>query len=167
MLYIVIILFVVFSGVLAVVAFENFTTQVQISVFTWQSPYFPLGLLLLLAFVLGAVLLYLVTAASAWSDWRELRLLRRRIGELEASLNARAATSAMPVAQTPSPAPEVPAAQPVPASSATPEASGSQTISNAQNVQSAPNSPNPSNGPVVPMPGMPAKPDISDMPTQH
>jgi len=135
MLYIVIILFLIFSGVLAVVAFENITTQVQITLFAWQSPNLPLGLLLLLVFVLGAVLLYLVSAASAWQDWREMRRLRRNIEELEAVINQHR------VVQTPQAAPEVQMQE-------TPE------------VQPMP-------PPIVPMPGMPTKPDISDMPTQH
>ena len=166
MLYIVIILFVVFSGVLAVVAFENFTTQVQITIFAWQSPYFPVGLLLLLAFVLGAVLLYIVAAASAWSDWNQLRNLRRYISELEAKLRQ----SSVPVAQA---TPEVPVAHPVqsvPDSLETPNGQSMSSMQNVQNIpnnQNAPNSPIPQSGPIVPMPGMPTKPDISDMPTQH
>ena len=145
MLYIVIILFLLFSGVLAVVAFENFTTQVQISLFAWQSPDLPLGLLLLLVFVLGAVLLYLVSAASAWQDWHELRRLRQRIGELEIVMNQQ---------------PIVPAPQGVPEAQAqgSPEVQGTQPVQAIQPMQSPP---------IVPMPGMPTKPDISDMPTQH
>ena len=142
MLYIVIILFLLFSGVLAVVAFENFTTQVQIVLFAWQSPNLPLGLLLLLVFVLGAVLLYLVSAASAWQDWREMRRLRRRIEALESVIERHS------VVQTPQGAPEVQA----------------QGVPEVQSVQDMPPMQPP---PIVPMPGMPTKPDISDMPTQH
>ncbi|HLJ33173.1 MAG TPA: lipopolysaccharide assembly protein LapA domain-containing protein [Ktedonobacteraceae bacterium] len=149
MLYIVIILFLLFSGVLAVVAFENFTTQVQISLFAWQSPDLPLGLLLLLVFVLGAVLLYLVSAASAWQDWHELRRLRQRIGELEIAMNQQ------PTVPTPQGVQEAQVLQ------GTPEVQGTQPIQPMQPVQ-PPQSP-----PIVPMPGMPTKPDISDMPTQH
>ena len=134
MLYIVIILFLIFSGILAVVAFENFTTQVQISLFGWQSPVLPLGLLILLVFVLGAVLLYLVSATSAWQDWREMRQLRARNAELEAVIARRLA---MQTPQTVSAAPEVQGIRPL------------------------------SPPPIVPMPGMPTKQDISDIPTQH
>lgn len=137
MLYIVIILFLIFSGVLAVVAFENFTTQVQISLFGWQSPDLPLGLLLLLVFVLGAVLLYVVAATSAWQDWREMRRLRRRIAELEAVITPHTAVQPPQVVQEVQATPEVQNAQPL------------------------------SPPPIVPMPGMPTKQDISDMPTQH
>ena len=149
MLYIVIILFLLFSGVLAVVAFENFTTQVQISLFAWQSPDLPLGLLLLLVFVLGAVLLYLVSAASAWQDWRELRRLRSRIDELETVIQQ----------HTIVPAPQ--GMQGVQEEQGNPEVQGTQPIQPMQPMQ--PMQP----PPIVPMPGMPTKPDISDMPTQH
>ncbi|MEO8970417.1 MAG: lipopolysaccharide assembly protein LapA domain-containing protein [Ktedonobacteraceae bacterium] len=138
MLYIVIILFLIFSGVLAVVAFENITAQVQISLFAWQSPNLPLGLLLLLVFVLGAVLLYLVSAASAWQDWREMRRLRQRIEELESVIHRHT------VVQTPQ--------------QGIPEVLGLSEDQPVQHVQPPP---------IVPMPGMPTKPDISDMPTQH
>ena len=144
MLYIVIILFLIFSGVLAVVAFENITTQVQIAIFAWQSPNLPLGLLLLIVFVLGAVLLYLVSAAAAWQDWREMGRLRRRNEELESVINQHI------VAQTPQGAqgvgvPDV-------------QVQGTPEVQDVQNMQPPP---------IVPMPGMPTKPDISDMPTQH
>lgn len=137
MLYIVIIIFLIFSGVLAVVAFENFTTQVQISLFGWQSPDLPLGLLLLLVFVLGAVLLYVVAATSAWQDWREMRRLHRRIAELEAVIIQHTAVQPSQIVQEVQATPEVQNAQPL------------------------------SPPPIVPMPGMPTKQDISDMPTQH
>jgi uncharacterized integral membrane protein len=136
MLYIVIILFLLFSGVLAVVAFENITTQVQISLFAWQSPNFPLGLVLLLVFVLGAVLLYLVSAASAWQDWREMRRLRQRIEELELVINQHSVVQTQAVQEV----------------QGTPEVQGMQPMQPPS---------------IVPMPGMPTKPDISDMPTQH
>lgn len=139
MLYIVIILFLIFSGVLAVAAFENITTQVQIAIFGWQSPDLPLGLLLLIVFVLGAVLLYLVSAAAAWQDWREMGRLRRRIEELEAVINQHS------VVQMPQATPEV----------------------QAQEMPEVQNAPPMQPPPIVPMPGMPTKPDISDMPTQH
>ncbi len=139
MLYIVIILFLICSGVLTVVAFENFTTQVQISFFAWQSPDLPLGLLLLLVYVLGAVLLYLVSAATALHDWGELRRLRVRVQELE-SLIAQQAN--------------------VPPVQRGPEAQ-------VQEIQAGQIGQPMQAPPIVPMPGMPTKPDISDMPTQH
>jgi hypothetical protein len=37
----------------------------------------------LLSWVLGALLLYVVTVVSAWRERRELRTLRKRVAELE------------------------------------------------------------------------------------
>jgi uncharacterized integral membrane protein len=119
MLYIAIVLFVLVSVGLIVLALANLLTDVSFSLMVWQI-HVPLGVLLLLAFVLGAVLLYIVSTASAWQDTHELKRLRLRVAELE-----RAATS----------------------------------VSTAPLLGGG--------APIVPMPGMPAATDISDMTTQH
>ena len=85
-LVVVIIIFVLAAGVLAVLAYENFATvtiEVHVKVFGWHAPALPLGLLVLLAFVLGALLLYIVSVVSAWKDRRQLAKLRRQVEELE------------------------------------------------------------------------------------
>jgi uncharacterized integral membrane protein len=82
MLYVAIILFALVCAGLAVLAIENLQTEVQLSLIAWQ-PQVSLGLLLLLAFVLGAAVLYLLAAASAWQDTRELKRLRLRVAGLE------------------------------------------------------------------------------------
>lgn len=108
MFVIVIILFVLVSGTLAVLTFENFFTDVQLSVFIWQTPHMPLGLLLLLTFLLGAFLLYIVSVSSALRDGRELKKLRRRVEELQQAV---AQMSPGPVSQgvvPPANAPVVP-----------------------------------------------------------
>lgn len=86
MLVAVIIIFVLVGGALAVLAFENFATltiEVHVKVFGWHAPALPLGVLVLLAFLLGALLLYIVSVLSAWKDRRQLARLRRRVAELE------------------------------------------------------------------------------------
>ena len=86
MLVAILIIFVLVGGVLAVLAFENVATlaiEVHVKVFGWHAPALPLGLLVLLAFLLGALLLYSVTVLSAWKDRRQLARLRRRVEELE------------------------------------------------------------------------------------
>ena len=86
MLVVLLIMFVLVAGVLAVLAFENFTAltiEVHLKVFGWHVPALSLGVLVLLAFLLGALLLYVVTVVSAWKDRRELARLRRRVAELE------------------------------------------------------------------------------------
>lgn len=86
MLVIVLIIFVLVGGVLAVLAYENFATlaiEVHLRVFGWHAPAVPLGVVMLLACLLGALMLYVVTVVSAWRDRRQLAKLRRRVAELE------------------------------------------------------------------------------------
>lgn len=83
MVYLIILLFLLLCGGLAVLTILNITTQVHFTVFSWQSPDLPIGLWLLIAFFLGALLLYLVAVAEARSDRRELKNLRIRIAELD------------------------------------------------------------------------------------
>jgi len=85
-LVVVLIIFVLLGGALAVLAYENFTTlrvEIHLTLFGWHAPALPLGVLLLLSCLLGALLLYIVTVLSAWRDRRQLARLRRRIAELE------------------------------------------------------------------------------------
>ena len=86
MLVVILIIFVLVGGVLAVLAYENVATltiEVHVKVFGWHAPALPLGMLVLLAFLSGALLLYIVTLLSAWKDRRQLARLRRRVAELE------------------------------------------------------------------------------------
>ena len=86
MFVVILIIFLLVGVVLAVLAFENFATltlEVHIKVFGWHAPALPLGLLVLLMFLSGALLLYIVTVLSAWKDRRQLARLRRRVEELE------------------------------------------------------------------------------------
>jgi len=83
MIYLILLVFVLVGGTLTVLALENFPTEVQIILFSWQTPHFPLGLLLVAVFLLGALFLYIVSALSALQDRRELKRLRKRVTELE------------------------------------------------------------------------------------
>lgn len=94
MLYVAIILFVLVSTALAVLVIQNLLTDVPLSLLIWQ-PHISLGLLLLLAFASGAILLYILSVASAWQDTRELKRLRLRVTELEQAA-ANATTSPLP-----------------------------------------------------------------------
>src|SRR2546423_10395968 len=94
MLYVAIILFVLVSTALTVLVIQNLLNDVSLSLLIWQ-PHMSLGLLLLLAFVLGALMLYIVSAASAWQDTRELKRLRRRVAQLEQEA-ANATTGPLP-----------------------------------------------------------------------
>ncbi len=98
MFYLVLLIFALAGSALVVLTIENITTQVQFAVFAWQSPNLPLGLVVLIAFILGALLLYIVSALSALRDRGEKRRLRKRVSELEQQLAA--ITPPQPVVQT-------------------------------------------------------------------
>jgi len=70
---------------------QNLMTSVHLELFIWQIPSISVGLLLFSAFLLGALLLYVVSALSAWNERRELGTLRKRVTELEAQLSRQAA----------------------------------------------------------------------------
>jgi uncharacterized integral membrane protein len=85
-LYLLLIIFALAGGVIAVLAFENFSAlslEVHLVFFGRHAPALPLGVLLLLAFVLGALLLYAVSLLTAMRERRELRRLRNQVAELE------------------------------------------------------------------------------------
>lgn len=74
------------GGPLVVLVGENGATlliEVPLTLFGWHAPQVPLGLILLLSGLLGALALYLVAVCSAWRDRRSLAQLRRRVVELE------------------------------------------------------------------------------------
>ncbi len=101
MFYLVLFIFALAGSALVVLTIENITTQVQFAVFAWQSPNLPLGLVVLIAFILGALLLYIVSALSALRDRNEKKRLRKRVSELEQHLAAVTPATPQPVIQAP------------------------------------------------------------------
>src|SRR5712692_1228306 len=83
MIYLVLIICLLVGSALTIVALQNLLTEVQFMLFIWSTPPIPLGLLVLVAFLLGALVLYIVSLLSAVQDRREVRRLRRRVSELE------------------------------------------------------------------------------------
>jgi len=80
------------GGLLVVLVVENsamLMIEVPLTMFGWHAPQVPLGLILLLSGLLGALLLYMVSVFSAWRDRRALAQLRRRVMELEQAQGAR------------------------------------------------------------------------------
>lgn len=102
MLYIAIILFSLVTVGVAVLAFENISNDVTLTVINGQTLHLSVGLLLLLAFILGAVLLYLITVTGAVQERQELKQLRMRVAELEQ------VTKRVPSGQLPSVPPTAP-----------------------------------------------------------
>lgn len=111
MLYIAIVLFALVTAGLAVLAFENFLNDVSLSLVVWHSTPLPVGWLLLLAYLLGAVMLFLIAAASAVQDTRELKSLRERVKVLEVS-GGRIAASEAPGGPSVVPMPGMPGPEP-------------------------------------------------------
>src|SRR5712692_1147986 len=98
-LYLILFIFVLAGGTLALLAAQNFSTDVQLKLFAWQTAHMPLGLVIAAAFLLGALLFYIVSVLSAVSDRRELKKLRKRIDELErTSLSPRLPSGPLQVA---------------------------------------------------------------------
>ena len=83
MLFFILLLFILAGSIFAAIMIENLMTSVHLVLFGWQTPELPVGLLVLSAFLLGALVLYIVSFLSARSDRRELKGLRKRISELE------------------------------------------------------------------------------------
>jgi len=96
MFYLILVLFLLVCGGLAVLTVLNFTTQVHIVLFSWRSPDLPIGMWILLAFFLGALLLYLVSLVSAWSDRRKIKKLQKNVAELQEQLQAVSRPVSMP-----------------------------------------------------------------------
>lgn len=85
-LLIVLVIFILVGGALAVLVYENFATltiEVHLTLFGWHTPALPLGMLLMISCLLGTLLLYIVTVLSALRDHRQLAKLRGRVAELE------------------------------------------------------------------------------------
>ncbi len=99
MFYLVLFILALAGSALVVLTIENLTTQVQFAIFTWQSPNLPLGLVVLIAFILGALLLYIVSALSALRDSNEKRRLRKRVSELEQQVATMVPPAAQPIVQ--------------------------------------------------------------------
>ena len=98
MFFLALFLFTLIACALIIVVVQNLATQVHLFLFAWQLPTLPVGLILLGAFILGALLLYIISALFALRDLREKRQLRKRVEVLEQQLREQA-VPITPVAQ--------------------------------------------------------------------
>jgi uncharacterized integral membrane protein len=108
MFFFVFVLYVVIGGALAVLTIDNLASPVvSFVVFSPRMTLLlPPGLLVLIAFSCGTLLLYFVSTLSAWCDWRAIKRLRRRVSELEQRITLQSAPPSAPftpVARTPVP----------------------------------------------------------------
>ncbi|WP_084658033.1 lipopolysaccharide assembly protein LapA domain-containing protein [Thermogemmatispora onikobensis] len=86
-------------------------SDVELSLFSWHLHIpLPLGVLLLLSFLLGALVFYVIAVLASLRDRRELEQLRKRVAELE-----REKAAALQAARIPSgPLPQMPPVVPMP-----------------------------------------------------
>jgi uncharacterized integral membrane protein len=83
-LYLILVLFLLVGGALTVITIQNLSSQqAHLLVFWWWTPDLPVGLFVLLAFLLGAFSLYIVSILSALRDYSEMSQLRKRVAILE------------------------------------------------------------------------------------
>jgi len=83
MFFLVLTLFLLICGGLVVLTIQNLSNSVHLVFYSWHTPAIPVALWIVGAFLLGTLLLYLISVVSALDDRRELRVLRKRVSELE------------------------------------------------------------------------------------
>ncbi len=81
--YLILLVFLLIGGVLAWIVWQNLADTVQVVLFNWHAQPLPIGLWLIGFFLLGALLLYIVSVLSALKERREMKMLRERVAELE------------------------------------------------------------------------------------
>ncbi|MDQ2903716.1 MAG: lipopolysaccharide assembly protein LapA domain-containing protein [Ktedonobacteraceae bacterium] len=96
------------SGALMLPRSSYVLSDVQLTLLDWMV-HVPLGVLLLAAFLAGALCLYLVAVVSARRDRRAIQRLRMRVEELEhMAMSMRAPSGPLPVAPPIVPMPGMP-----------------------------------------------------------
>ncbi len=166
MFFLVLALFLLTCGGLVLLTVQNLSTPVHLVFYSWHTPALPVVLWIAGAFLLGSLLLYLISVVSALEDRRELRALRKRVSQLEEE--KRQSLSQGPVRVSTSPpasgGPQVPAEPTrVPIS---PPVSGNVQIPARPTMTST--GPLQLSSPFMPMPGIPTHPQnsgVSTLPT--
>lgn len=95
-LYLILVLLLLVGSALIWITLHNLSSQQALDVFIWHTPPLPVGLLILLMFLLGALLLYTVSILSALHDYSSMRQLRKRVAELEQQIAAKAQEPPLP-----------------------------------------------------------------------
>jgi uncharacterized integral membrane protein len=167
MFFLVLALFLLTCGGLVVLTVQNLSTPVHLVFYTWHTPVVPMVLWIVGAFLLGTVLLYLISVASALEDHRELRELRKRVSKLEEEKRQSQSqgpirVSTPPLAlggpQVPAELARVPISPPVSSNLQIP---ARPTMTSTGQLQL-------SSSPFIPMPGIPTSPQnsgVSALPT--
>lgn len=101
MLYLILVLLLLVASAVTWITIDNLSSHLVLEVFIWQTPPLPVGLLILLAFLLGALLLYIVSVLSAVGDYYEMRQLRKRVAALEQQIAAHVQEPPPPITSSP------------------------------------------------------------------
>jgi uncharacterized integral membrane protein len=86
--FLIIVVFLLIAGGLTLIAAQNLSLSVHLTLFSWQTPDLPIGVWLIAAFLLGAIVLYLVSVSSAMHDRRALKTLRQQVLTLEGQISS-------------------------------------------------------------------------------
>jgi uncharacterized integral membrane protein len=86
-IFLALVVFLLVGGVFTVITLQNLNTLTHLNLYFWQTPEFPVGLLLIGAMLLGAILVYLIAFLAATEERRELQYLRQRVVDAEAQKN--------------------------------------------------------------------------------
>lgn len=86
MVYLALIIFVLMGSAVVMLTLENITIEVPFLLFLWPIPQIRLGFLLVAAFLLGALMIYVISTLSALRDRREMKRLRKRLSTLSRPL---------------------------------------------------------------------------------
>jgi uncharacterized integral membrane protein len=111
MFFLIFFMFLLIGGALTLIAMQNSALLVHLSLFSWQTPNLPIGVWLIGAFLLGAIVLYFASVLSAIGDRREIKALRQQVLVLEEQMAilGQIASEGFPTAYTgpPTPVPDV------------------------------------------------------------
>jgi uncharacterized integral membrane protein len=97
-IFLTLVVFLLVGGVFTLITLQNLNTLTHLNLYFWKTPEFPVGLLLIGAMLLGAVLVYLIAFLAAMEERRELQRLRQRVTDAEAQLQKNQ-TAPLPIMQ--------------------------------------------------------------------
>jgi uncharacterized integral membrane protein len=83
MFFLILVVLLLIGGGVTLIAVQNFAQSVHLNIFAWQSPDLPVGLWLMMVFLLGVVLLYAIAFLSSYNDRNIMKKLRQQIQALE------------------------------------------------------------------------------------
>jgi uncharacterized integral membrane protein len=86
--FLILVVFLLIGGLMAIIAVLNITQPIPLDLFFWKIPDLPFGLYLGASFLCGAIVLYLVSVFSALRDRRNIKALQKQVHALEAQITS-------------------------------------------------------------------------------